>query len=274
MANVLSLRFAHEEFVYLLRALQIEAIGGLTRESLAHLSANEQALVMSVADRTLRARGVVHWRDADDRFVEQLVTEVFLACSRAQYALTAETAGDKTSPRSAYYLFAPHVAEAVVSPEPGVYEFVTIARDSIQEWLRSLTPFSVAHDPFQAHATTSRASFTQAVECVSAGAKAVQEILVTALPPAMARSLALALTQPKGTVTLTLQSLNPDLIPTYGVTTLQALQGLDALWLIENQNDSATASQEITVRSATTNSLMQRIEMLLAPALELFTALT
>lgn len=274
MANVLSLRFAHEEVVYLLRALQIEAIGDLTRDSLAHLSANEQSLVMSVADRTLRARGVVHWRDVDDRFIEQLVTEVFLACSHAQYTLIAKTAGAKTPARSAYYLFAPHVAAAVVSPDPGVYEFATIGRDSIQEWLQSLTPFSVAHDPFQTHATTSRALLAQAIESVSAGTEAVQAILATGIPPAMARSLAIALTQPTGTVTLTLQSLNPDPIATYRVTTLQALQGLDVLWLIENQDDSATASQEITVRSAATNSLMQRIEMLLAPALELLTALT
>lgn len=141
MADALVVRLAREELVYLLRALAIPAIATLEPGPLITLEGEQLALALAVADRTLRARGMVRWGGAEQRTPDPVIVGLLRALGNPGYTLildvrrTVEAAQPGGRPAQAsqpiaqrlVYTFATYAAIEHTHPEPGVHQFVALA---------------------------------------------------------------------------------------------------------------------------------------------------
>jgi hypothetical protein len=141
MADALLVRLAREELVYILRALQIDAIPGLGPQPLGPLTSEQRAAVMDMADRTLRARGIVIWQDAGAREVNASISGLIrtYAQPRFTFALTVRQ-GEQMLPQT-LIAFATIVAVEMFLAEPGVHQFYALKtpaeiRATVTEQLR------------------------------------------------------------------------------------------------------------------------------------------
>lgn len=126
MADALLVRLAREELVYILRALQINTIPGLGSHPLGSLTNEQRAAVMDMADRTLRARGLVVWQDAGARELNASISGLIRAFAQPRYtfALTVRQ-GEQMLPQT-IIAFTSVVAVEMSLAEPGVHQFYAL----------------------------------------------------------------------------------------------------------------------------------------------------
>ncbi len=172
MADALVVRLAREELVYLLRALSIPAIATLEPGALITLEGEQLALALSVADRTLRARGMVRWGGAEQRNPDPVIVGLLRALGNPGYTLildvrrTAEAAQPGGQPgqgsnqpiaQRLVYTFASYTAVEHTQPEPGVHQFVALAtaQDAFLRLLQLIEVADTDEDTAQNGATTS-----------------------------------------------------------------------------------------------------------------------
>ncbi|HLY32084.1 MAG TPA: hypothetical protein VKQ36_13725 [Ktedonobacterales bacterium] len=143
MADALVIRLAREELVYLLRALRIPAIATLEPGPLITLEGDQLALALAVADRTLRARGMLHRGSAEQRQPDPVVVGLLRGLGQPRYTLMLDVrrspestkAGSATSGQTEekplaqrlIYSFASYAAIEQTQPEPGIHQFVALA---------------------------------------------------------------------------------------------------------------------------------------------------
>lgn len=126
MSNTLLFRFAGEELIYLLRALQIAKLPGLERMSPDSLYPDHLALALAIADRTLRARRVVSYQNHEERSVDPIVSGMLRDAAQPAYTLLADIFFGDKSHRRYLYTFSDHAAIEQWEPEPGIHEFLII----------------------------------------------------------------------------------------------------------------------------------------------------
>src|SRR5215469_4375004 len=124
MAEGAILRFANEEMIYLLRALHLTDFPGLDPEPLKELADSEKSLLMLIADHTLRARGLVHWRGQEQREVDPLITRILQECARPAYTLFVDAINADTATAQFLYIFGSEIILEQFEAEPQVQQYL------------------------------------------------------------------------------------------------------------------------------------------------------
>src|SRR5579884_3667516 len=137
MAEIVPLTLAREELVYALRALDIATLPGLENPPLVPMPPDEEAMVMAVADRTMRAHQLAIWKSDSERELAPWVAAILQRCARASRCLLVQL-HQPASP-SFTALFAVNDADITMHwmPESGTHLF--LAFSDIQAWLLYLS---------------------------------------------------------------------------------------------------------------------------------------
>src|SRR5690348_1076984 len=132
-------RFANEEIIYLLRSLQIAEFPGISPQPLRPLADEEKSLLMTEADHTLRARGLVHWRGETQREIDPLVTKLLLDCAQPGYTLFVDLLDTQMGARKLLYIFGPEATVEQCEPEPQVQQYLVLpTREAVARRLQAL----------------------------------------------------------------------------------------------------------------------------------------
>jgi len=269
MSNTLLLRFAIEELVYLLRALQIGEFPGLEEQPLGKLDADHQALALAVADRTLRARHIVRWEGQENRAVDPIAAGLLRDAAHPRYTLLADVAIAGTSSIRYLFTFSEYAAIEHWQPEPGIHQFLAIGDlPEVIAHLRVLllgdentTP---ARQPESDKLHLSRARLER-LAAITDTAEAVR-LLAAELPQDIAESLAVAYLAPRRLLHLALwQGVPSEHENRQPVNTLTFIEGEQHIFVILNA-DASDTQLEITATTAT--QAWHAVAQLLRPALQ------
>ncbi|MGH2478596.1 MAG: hypothetical protein ACRDHW_02930 [Ktedonobacteraceae bacterium] len=139
MAEGILFRFANEEMIYLLRSLHIPHFPGIVPEPLNPLVDEEKSLLMTEADHTLRARGLVRWLSETERQVAPPITELLLECAQPRYTLFVDMLDANATATKLLYIFGQEVIVEQCEPEPQVQQYLVIpSREAFSQRLESL----------------------------------------------------------------------------------------------------------------------------------------
>ncbi|HET8840611.1 MAG TPA: hypothetical protein VFN35_04050 [Ktedonobacteraceae bacterium] len=139
MAEGVLFRFANEEMVYLLRALHIVDFPGLAPDPLKELEDSQKSSLMQIADHTLRARGLVHWRGETEREIDPLITKLLLQCARPEHTLFVDMMDTSSAAKKLLYIFSEQVIVEQQECEPQVQQYLVVpARDAFIKRLHTL----------------------------------------------------------------------------------------------------------------------------------------
>lgn len=127
MAEAFMVRLAHEEIIYLVRALELPGLPGLRAQAFDTLDQDHQALTMAVVDRTLQARGIVHRGSLRERSLNSAITGMLRACAQPQFSLLVDML---VPPRhdACAISFASTAAVVRSYAAPGVHLFLALHR--------------------------------------------------------------------------------------------------------------------------------------------------
>ncbi len=296
MAEALLIRLAHEEVIYLLRALDIAHLGNLTPETLGDLDDDHRALVMAVADRTLRARAMVHWKDAEHRDVDGVVAGALRACAAPRFTLEIDVRRADQPAHQLRYAFTERVAVEQAIAEPGVYQFLTTI--SASDVLRALAQLLQLDEPLDETPETAPSgdapsvialeTLTAARDLAVADPVAARRLLESALSSSIATHLIDVFTAPTAAYSLEfrvepvepVQPVQPvgSNQPTQGVTPsrdpieqrwLTILQSATSHWLLRREGSAPT---RVVISTATAAQELREVEVLLRPAITLLAA--
>jgi len=287
MAEALLIRLAHEEIIYLLRALDIAQLGNLTPETLGDLDDDHRALAMAIADRSLRARAMVHWKDVENRDVDGVVAGVLRACAAPRFTLEIDARRSGQLARQFRYTFSERVAIEQVVAEPGIYQFLTtISASDVLRQLRLLLqldetadqPLDAALIPVTRYSIPFHA-LTAARDSVITDPASARSLLADALPEPIAASLIEAFVAPIASYSLSFhagpaETGQPAQL-THNVASsrepreqrwLTVLQSAPSCWLLRRDGD---VPKRVEVSIATTAQALREVEALARPALAL-----
>ncbi len=263
MSQALVLRFGQEELIYLLRALRLESVGDVTRNSLGSLDDDHKALALAVADRSLRARGVIHWTSAAERDVEATAADVLRACSQPQYTLVVDMRDEQPATVWVRYAFAAQRVIEQSEPEPGVYQFIASGdRNDLLNRISTITRFenaAEAHGPAQ---PLSRALFDSALTAASQDREHARQTLARELHGETAALLADTMAANGAMRSIVFVQTS-----SAGQGTRQAivaLQGQHHVWIAEGPDDREA---RWTITPGSDALLRARLEAVLEPAL-------
>lgn len=264
MPDAVLLRFAQQEIVYLLRALQIPAIAGANAASLGKLDADHIALAMADADRALRAREVVHADGPDARQVDPVVAGLLRACAAAQYTALLDNQSVKGT-RRVVYTFADYAVVEHGQPEPGVHQFLALG--TIEDTSKRLDALLAMEGAAPGAGETGRLSPGRwdAARAVSAkDAARTQQILAEELPAATAAALASTLAHATAQLHVALwRGTVDEAQPREPQATLGAFAGAGGLFVVAG----APSAAPLDVFPATPELVARRAREMLQPAL-------
>lgn len=286
MAEALLIRLAHEEVIYLLRALDIAHLGNLTPETLGDLDDDHRALAMAVADRTLRAREMVHWKDSEHRDVDGVVAGALRACAAPRFTLEIDVRRADQPAHQLRYAFTERVAVEQAIAEPGVYQFLTTI--SASDVLRALAQL-LQLDETPETAPSGGAPSVIALETLTAARDiavtdpvAARRLLESALSPSIATHLLDVFTAPTAAYSLEFRVEPVDPVqpvePAQRVTPsrdpieqhwLTILQSATSRWLLRREGSAPT---RVVISTATAAQELREVEVLLRPAMTLLAA--
>ncbi len=267
MAEALLLRFAQEELVYLLRALKIPTLTGLGPRPLGDLDADHQALAMAVADRTLRARGVVRWDTSQERSLDPLAAGTLRDCASPDYSLAVEVRQPNQPALQYRYSFTRRVVIEHSLPEPGVHQFVALStRADVLERLGRLVsyPAEVAGGGQPVQISLNR--LTQARAIAATNPDEARRLLGSGPPIEIIPGLVSALAAPDVVEYLALWQGAPDQPAEHPPSaSLTVLQGKQRLFCLRQQGGENAPVEVIPTTAA---QVSEHIEQLVAPALQ------
>jgi hypothetical protein len=180
---------------YLRRALELEYLPGLALRTLQQADEEQQKLLLSAADRSLRARGVVRLLDEDRRAIDPVTAGLLRAYARPQPLLFLDTYRDNWGKGQWLYAFNDPAIFEQSEPEPGVLQLAILGtRVALQARLRQIIQLS------QRNAFDSLTPGQLPIELLQEGTKRarsepeqVQRMFASELPEATAQALAAAL---------------------------------------------------------------------------------
>lgn len=269
MPNTLLLRFAIEELVYLLRALQIGEFPGLDEQPLGKLDADHQALALAVADRTLRARRIVQWEGQENRAVDPIAAGLLRDTAHPRYTLLADIVYAGKSPIRYLFTFSAYAAIEHWQPEPGIHQFIAIGDlPEVIAHLRALLLGDAnnmpSRQPESDKLLLSRARLER-LAAITDTAEAAR-LLAAELPSDVAESLAVAYLAPRHLLHLALwQGIPSEQENREPVNTLTLAEGEQHIFVILNA-DTDDAQLEIIMTTAT--QAWHAVAQLLRPALQ------
>jgi len=269
MSDVLLLRFAQEELVYLLRALSIGSFPGLEVQPLGNLNADQQALALAIADRTLRAKGAVGYAGQENRHIDPIVAGMVRDLAQPTYSVLVNLLRPNGLNLRYLYAFTRHAAIEHYMPEPGIHQFLLIPEPvAVLSHMNTLLAIEAVPLPADVVRETERLS-VERLESARANASTnlnkATMLLSADLACETARELATALATPKQIGHLALWHGAPDETKNSTPdTTLTIIQGETTLFLL--WKDSAQATH-VEVIAATMPQVEQYVEKLLSPAL-------
>jgi len=270
MPDAVLLRFAQQEVVYLLRALQIPAIAGANAASLGKLDADHIALAMADADRALRAREVVHADGPDARQVDPVVAGLLRAGAGAQYTALLDSQNAKGT-RRLVYTFADYAIVEHDQPEPGVHQFVAFA--TIEDTSKRLSALLAMEGATPGAGEARRLSPPRwdAARAVSEKDLArTQQILAEELPSTTADGLASTLAHATAQLHVALwRGTVDETQPREPHATLAAFAGAGGLFVVASAASGATGASTapLDVLPATPELAARRVREMLKPAL-------
>lgn len=269
MSDTLLLRFAAEELVYLLRALQIGEFPGLEEQALGNLDADHQALALAVADRTLRARHVVQWEGHEDRAVDPIAAGLLRDAARPEYTLLADIAHAGKSLTRYLFTFSEYAAIEHWQPEPGIHQFLAIGDlPEVIMHLRALLlgeeNTTATRQPESDKLRLSRARLER-VAAITDTAEVVH-LLAAELPSDIAEELALTYHAPKRLLHLALwQGIPSEEENRQPINTLTLVEGKQHIFVILNADVDDT---QLEIAATTPMRAWHAIAHLLRPALQ------
>lgn len=139
MPDGILFRFANEEIIYLLRSLQISNFPGIIPEPFKRLPDAEKSLLMTEADHTLRARGLVHWRGETQREVDPLITKLLRDCAQPASTLFVDLLDANAGAKKYLYIFTSEATVEQCEPEPQIQQYLVIPeREALLQRLLTL----------------------------------------------------------------------------------------------------------------------------------------
>lgn len=269
MTDALLLRFAQEELVYLLRALSIASFPGLEVQPLGKLNADQQALALAIADRTLRAKGTVGYDGQENRHVDPIIAGMVRDLAQPTYSVLVNLLRPGGLNLRYLYAFTRHAAIEHSMPEPGIHQFLLIPKPvDILAHIHTLLALEEVAQPADVVREIEHLSIER-LEAARANASTnlnkATMLLSADLARETARELAAALATSIRVSHLALWHDAPDATRSSTPdTTLTIIQGDTTLFLL--WKDSAQASQ-VDVIAATMLQVEPYVEKLLSPAL-------
>lgn len=261
MAEGVLFRFANEEMVFLLRALQIADFPGLAPEPLKELEDSQKSLLMQVADHSLRARGLVYWRSETEREIDPLIAELLQECSQPDYTLFVDMLDTHSSARKLLYLFS---AEAIVEqqePEPQVQQYLVMTgREAFTKRLHAL--FVQAQSGLSTSLPTGQISetlWTKALNLARSDAEQASSLLMESLPAQTASALAAAVHDLQRIEYLALWKRTPSAEQRYPARTLTIVTGSDQLILLWWEEPGTSPLQVIPASVAQVEEYISRL---------------
>lgn len=267
MAEAILLRFAREELVYLLRALKIATLTGLGSNPMGDLDDDHQALALAVADRTLRARGVVHWDTSQERSIDPLVAGLLRDCARPDYSLAVEIRREEQPLVQYRYAFTGHVVIEQSLPEPGVHQWVALAtRGDVLDRLNKLVGVSPTLAGIGQPSQISLKLLMKVRAMAPTDPNEARRLLGASFPRETASSLVSALATPGAVHYLALWKGAPDQPTEHPpIANLTVLMGQQHLFYLLQQPGEIGP---VEVAPTTAAHIPQQIEHLLTPALD------
>ncbi|HVU70760.1 MAG TPA: hypothetical protein VHD63_26785 [Ktedonobacteraceae bacterium] len=143
MPEQLTLRFSLEEMSYLRRALKLDYLPGLAPRDEQKLDEEQEKLLLSAADRSLRARGVVRLMDEDRRAIDPVTAGLLRAYAQPQPLLFVDSFRDTWGQGQWLYAFNDPAIFEQSEPEPGVLQLAILGtRVALQTRLRQIIRLS------------------------------------------------------------------------------------------------------------------------------------
>lgn len=246
MPDMLLMRFAQEELIYLQRALEITVFPGFEASSFAKLDEDHQALALAVADRTLRARGVVRWDGATQRDVDLIAAGMLRDHTHSHFTLLTDITRKGQPDRRFLYTCTKTSAIEHSKPEPGIHQFIGFpTAQALVKRLSAMLDLQEAQESQGRSGWISKERWAAALEIAPANVGQALYIVSAQLPEEIARSFAAALYSPTLMYHLALWKGVPDQStkprPEMALTILQGKTDLFLVW----QSDQNAVQLEI-----------------------------
>ncbi len=268
MAEVLLLRFAEEELIYLQRALHITAFPGFEAPSFTKLGEDYQALALAVADRTLRARSVVRWDGATEREVDPVAAGLLRDHARPHYSLFFDIMRKERPDQRFLYTCSKTGTIEYSIAEPGIHQFIGFpTRQAFVKRLSALLDLQEVPESLGRSGWISKERWAAALEIAPGNAGQALYIVSTQLPEEIARSFATALYSPSLIYHLALWKGKPDDTtkprPEMALTILQGKSDLFLVWQPERD------AIQLEIIPASIKHAWEYVKKILLPALEM-----
>ncbi|HTK09388.1 MAG TPA: hypothetical protein VL485_19615 [Ktedonobacteraceae bacterium] len=246
MSNSVLLRFANEEMIYLLRALQITDFPGLDPEPLKNMADSEKSLLMMAADHALRARGLIRWQGETEREVDPFVARVLLACARPRYTLFIDMRDSQL-----LHIFGPETIVEQCEPEPQVQQYLVMASwEDFSTRLQSLLTHKYGNGSVPLPGgQISRDLWVEALSVAQTDSAWANALLNRSLPPQTANALLAILHDPQQIQYLALWKQTPAAGQSAPIAALTIVVGHNQLILL-HQDSPDTPLLEVIPASA------------------------
>ena len=138
-----SLSFAQEELVLLLKLFDATTIPGMGKEPLAGLSEEQQKLLLSSAERNLKARGVLAVLNHEQIHVDQFTIALIGPCVFPEYSILISQIILGQEPRSHYFHHGNRMVIEHFLSDLALHTFVALpGRVAVEQRLMTLLEFS------------------------------------------------------------------------------------------------------------------------------------
>lgn len=126
--EMLTVKLGREELLLLLRIFHAPTLPGLEADPLSGMSAEQVAIALVSAERSLRARGILRFDESQKRIEVEPVTMALVgSCLQPQFSLLVTSRARGEDQKTCFYHVAPHLVIEHSSPDTGVYQFTGVA---------------------------------------------------------------------------------------------------------------------------------------------------
>lgn len=250
MPEIIPFALAREELVYAMRALDITTLPGLENPPLASLTPTEDAAMMAMADRTLRAHDLVTWQSASGRLLAPWVAAILQQCAKPRLCMTMELNQPTLPTFAALFAFAANSVIMHWQPEPGIHRFLFLP--TMDAWMFYLRE-TLQLDPL---ATGPHTKIRLKRDVINAAMQtdidSVRHLMIKQMDVKIATALAAAVMRPLRRVDIVVYPGDP--ATTAVRTSVTLFQGKASLWQSQRRDatDNWLEFSDITAEEAYT----------------------
>ena len=258
-----SLTFSQEEVVLLLKLFNAPTIPGVGEDPLPGLDEERQRLILSTAERGLKARQLVSKAEDGTVVIEKMVLALLGTCVAPEFSVIASRIERRQPPENIYFHCAQKMVVAHTISGPGLHTFAALTDraqlfDHLQRFLK-LTDKPALPESGNVAATALR----DALQALESGAEAIQQHLLNGgASPAFAQVLSQELNA--ATINYTILAMQH---PADGETRTRHLSLLDTahtLWKMEGGEETAETTVLRLKSVATATARQELADMILS----------